>query len=184
MYPSTAVPLVRHRALTAALALLTVFALAVAPSVASAPRLAHAAKQRPLARVHGTWTDPVGACVAHYTSIDAANGNFTCTGTSVFTGTWVGSTTWTFTAHIDPPTGMITGTTREIFTGRARQRHGTLTLVEKVKLDASGKQVDSAHIVRGTGGLAGSTGHARFVGQSNPDGSATGTYSGRWRPGK
>jgi hypothetical protein len=52
-------------------------------------------------RVHGAWSNPMGACVAHFASFDPATG-----------------------------------------------------------------------------------GHARFIGQSNPDGSGTGTYSGRWHPGK
>jgi hypothetical protein len=80
---------------------------------------------------------------------------------------------------------VFTGQAREVFTGHTRSgRRGTLTFVEQVTQDATGKEDNRARIVRGSGGLAGSRGHVRFVGQSNPDGSASGTYSGRWRPGK
>jgi hypothetical protein len=162
------------------LGLSVVTALTLAPSADSTPQLP--AKQRPLTRVHGAWTDPAGSCVSHLT-VDPATGVFTCTGTTAWTGTWVGSTTWTLTAHRDPASGVLTGRIREVFKGRAGRRHGTLTFVEQLTQDATGKEVSRGRIVRGSGGLAGSRGDVRFIGQSNRDGSGSGTYSGRWRPG-
>jgi hypothetical protein len=181
MHRFAAIPVVRRCAFVW-LALTVAFALAAAPSVASAHQPPHAAKQRVL-RVHGAWTDPVGACAD--LSFDPSTGRLTCTGTTVFTGTWVGTGTWTFTGRIDPTSANIISRTREVFRGRTRHgRHGTLTLVEHGIQEPTGKMRSRAHIVRASGGLAGSRGHVHFIGQSGPNGSAGGTYSGRWRHGE
>jgi hypothetical protein len=165
--------------------LLSVSASLLVGGMASQPSLAAAAKHHPLTRVHGGWSDPVGACVAHIVSFDAATGAVTCTGTSKWTGTWVGSTTWTLTGRQDPATGVLTGQIHEVFKGHAaRGRHGTLTFVEQITVDAAGKTDIRGHIVRGSGGLAGAHGDAHWIGQSGTDGSGSGTYSGRWRAGK
>jgi hypothetical protein len=167
---------------TFAAALLVVLAVTAATSAASP---AHPAKRHPLIRVHGTWTDPVGTCVSHVTSFDPATGTFTCTGTTVFTGTWVGSTTWTLTGRRDPSSRIVTGEIHEVFKGHTRGgRRGTLTFVEQLTEDATGKEDTRARIVRGSGGMAGSRGQVHFIGQSNPDNSGSGTYSGLWRLGK
>jgi hypothetical protein len=185
VHPTTLFSLVRRRAVPATLASVVVSALTVGMSFAADPRPAHTAKQSSPMPVHGTWTSPVGACFKHVTSFDPTTGVFTCTGTSVWTGTWIGSVTWTVKGHKDPASGLIVGEIRDVFKGHARRgRHGTLTFVEQLNQDATGRQNNPADIVRSSGGLAGSRGHVRFIGQANPDGSGSGTYSGRWRPGK
>src|SRR4051794_9916518 len=98
------------------------------------------------------------------------------------TGTWAGSTTWTLTGRQDPVSGTITGRIDEVFKGRARRGgRGTLTFIEQITIDAAGTTDIRGHIVRGSAALAGSRGHAHWIGQSNADGSGSGTYSGRWR---
>ena len=145
--------------------------------------VAHAAGTRHTAGAHGAWTDPVGACLAHVVSFDPATGALTCTGTSDWTGTWAGSTTWTLTGRQDPVSGAITGRIHEVFKGRARRvGRGTLTFVERVTIDAAGTTDIRGRIVRGSAALAGSRGHAHWTGHSNADGSGSGAYSGRWRP--
>jgi hypothetical protein len=135
--------------------------------------------------VHGAWSDPVGACLAHVVSFDPATGALTCTGTSDWTGTWAGSTTWTLTGRQDPVSGTVTGRIDEVFKGRARRAgRGTLTFVEQLTIDPTGNTDIRGHIVRGSAALAGSRGHAHWTGHSNADGSGSGTYSGQWRVGK
>jgi hypothetical protein len=145
---------------------------------------AASAHDRHHSKVAGDWTNPVGACVAHITSVDPATGDLLgCTGTSDWTGTWTGSTTWTLTGRVSLTTGG-SGRIDEVFTGHAADgRAGTLTFVEHFTLDATGHIDVTGRIVRSSGGLAGSRGHAHWVGTANADGSGIGTYSGRWHEG-
>src|SRR3954468_21215691 len=134
-------------------------------------------------QVRGTWTNPVGACVQHIVEFDPATGDITCTGTSEWTGTWSGSTTWTFTGKLDPATCAGSGDIDEVFTGHAGRKHGKLTFHEHMTLDAAGNIDIRGKIVTGSGQLAGSSGRARWVGTSSAvDGSGEGTYSGQWHP--
>jgi hypothetical protein len=76
------------------------------------------------------------------------------------------------------------GSIREVFTGRAHDgRKGTLTFVEHFTLDTAGNIDIKGKIVKSAGRLAGSHGHARWIGTANADGSGTGSYSGRWNEG-
>ena len=138
-----------------------------------------------LSKLKGKWSNPVGACVAHIIKVDPTSGDLlSCTGTSDWTGTWNGSTTWTLKGDISLTTGG-SGRIREVFTGRVRDgRKGKLTFVERFTLDASGRIDIQGKIVKSSGKLAGSYGHARWVGTANADGSGTGTYSGRWDEGR
>ena len=138
-----------------------------------------------LSKLKGKWSNPVGACVAHIIKVDPTSGDLlSCTGTSDWTGTWNGSTTWTLKGDISLTTGG-SGHIREVFTGRARDgRKGKLTFVERFTLDASGRIDVQGKIVKSSGKLAGSYGHARWIGTANADGSGAGTYSGRWREGR
>src|SRR4051812_49576144 len=115
-----------------ALAILPLSAALVAPA-------ASADHRHPLSKVKGEWTNPVGACVAHIIKVDPTTGDLlSCTGTSDWTGTWNGSTTWTLRGDISLTTGG-SGRIREVFRGRARDgRNGKLTFVERFTLDASG----------------------------------------------
>jgi hypothetical protein len=134
--------------------------------------------------VAGDWTNPVGACVGHITSVDPATGDLLgCTGTSDWTGTWTGSTTWTLTGDVSLTAGG-SGRIDEVFTGHAADgRTGTLTFVEHFTLDATGHIDIKGKIVDSSGSLAGSRGRAHWVGTANADGSGVGTYSGRWHEG-
>src|SRR5204862_2859779 len=120
----------RRRRRTATVAFLTSFVL-IAP-VAQAHH-GHSAK------VSGDWSNPVGACVAHIIQVDPATGDLlSCSGTSDWTGTWTGSTTWTLTGDISLTAGG-SGRIDEVFTGHAADgRAGTLTFVEHFTLDATG----------------------------------------------
>jgi len=62
-------------------------------------------------------------------------------------------------------------------------RAGTLTFVESLSIDASGGTSVRGHITNSSGALAGSSGHASWIGISAQDGSGSGTYSRRWREG-
>jgi len=168
----------RHRTVAILLALTTLVPLAVAPVVASAKGPTTASK------VRGRWTDPVGACAGHVVSLDPATGAIVCTGTSRWTGTWNGSTKWTLTRILDPSSAAVSGRIDEVFTGDAAGgRAGTLTFVESLSIDASGGTSIRGHITNSSGALAGSSGHASWIGISAQDGSGSGTYSRRWREG-
>src|SRR5215217_2631113 len=113
-----------------ALACLTSFVL-VAP--AATAHGGHASK------VRGKWSNPVGACVAHIIKVDPTTGDLlSCSGTSDWTGTWTGSTTWTLTGDVSLTAGG-SGGIHEVFRGRAPDgRKGKLTFVEHFALDAAG----------------------------------------------
>jgi hypothetical protein len=136
-------------------------------------------------RVKGAWTNPVGACVGHIAKTDPATGDVLgCTGTSKWTGTWKGSTTWRLTGRISLTAGG-SGRIHEVFTGRARDgRRGTLTFSERFTLAANGDIDITGRIGKSSGRLAHSHGRARWVGTTAADGSGRGTYSGRWREGR
>src|SRR3954447_1271250 len=157
---------------------LILFAVVVGPAASATQRDRSSA-------LRGRWTNPVGACVTHIDKVDPATGDvLRCTGTSTWTGTWRGSTTWVLTGDVSLTAGG-TGRIDEVFRGRARDgRTGRLTFVEHFTLDASGKIDIAGRIVKSSGRLAGSGGHARWIGSSRPDGSGEGTYSGRWREGR
>jgi hypothetical protein len=168
--------LVRRRRGVAAMALMASFVVLVAPAA-----LAHHGHP---SKVRGKWSNPVGACVAHITRVDPTTGDVLgCSGTSDWTGTWTGSTGWTLTGYVSLTSGG-SGRIHEVFKGRAHDgRKGRLTFVERFTLDASGHIDIKGTIVKGFGELAGSSGHARWVGTANADGSGSGTYTGRWREG-
>jgi hypothetical protein len=135
--------------------------------------------------VSGKWSDPMGACVGHIVSFDPATGDITCTGGSTWTGTWKGTTTWTLTGNQNPVTHAVSARIDETFTGRAADgRKGTLAFVERLSIDPTGKTNITGHIIRSCGALAGSQGHARWIGTSAADGSGSGTYSGQWKEGR
>jgi parallel beta-helix repeat protein len=171
--PATLVSL----AVILALAIVALVALSGAPAASAGP--SHTSK------VRGTWSDPVGACVAHIISFDPKTGDFVCTGTSHWTGTWTGSTTWTLTGNQSPTTGAVSGRIDEAFKGHlADGTTGTLTFAEHVTIDPDGDTDIRGSIVNSSGGLAYSQGHARWIGNSNPDGSGSGSYSGQWHQGQ
>jgi hypothetical protein len=157
-----------------AIAIVTLFVV-VATSAASAAHRDH------LSKLKGEWSNPVGACVGHIIKVDPTTGDLlSCSGTSDWTGTWKGSTTWTLTGDVSLTTGG-SGRIDEVFTGRARDgRKGKLTFVEHFTLTAAGHIDIKGRIVKSFGGLLGSHGHARWIGTANADGSGTGTYSGGW----
>jgi hypothetical protein len=135
-------------------------------------------------KVKGAWSNPVGACVAHIIKVDPATGDLlSCSGTSDWTGTWKGSTKWTLSGDVSLTTGG-SGRIHEVFKGRARDgRKGKLIFTEHFTLDAAGHIDITGKIRKSSGGLAGSHGHARWIGTANADGSGSGTYSGRWHHG-
>jgi hypothetical protein len=137
-----------------------------------------------LTKLTGDWTNPVGACVNTITKFDPATGDvLACTGTSDWTGTWRGSTTWKLHGRVGLTTGG-SGHLDEVFTGRSASGHkGKLTFSEHFTIDPSGKIDIKGTIVKGSGRLGGSTGRARWIGTTAADGSGSGTYTGRWHEG-
>lgn len=164
--------------LAAVVSVVGALAAVVAPAAAAHHR-------QHLSKVKGSWSNPVGACVAHIIKADPTTGDLlSCSGTSDWTGTWTGSTTWTLTGDVSLTTGG-SGRIREVFRGHGPHgRKGKLTFVEHFMLDAAGRIDIKGKIVRSSGGLAGSRGHARWVGTTKADGSGSGTYSGRWHEGR
>ena len=154
-------------------------------SVALVASAASADHRHNLSKLKGEWSNPVGACVAHIIKVDPTTGDLlSCTGTSNWTGTWKGSTKWTLTGDVSLTTGG-SGRIDEVFTGRVRDgRKGRLTFVEHFTLDAAGNIDIKGKIVKSSGKLEGSYGHARWIGTANADGSGKGTYSGRWQEGR
>jgi parallel beta-helix repeat protein len=167
------------------LSLAVVLALAAVALAALSGAAAASAGPPHTSEVRGTWSDPVGACVAHIISFDASTGDFVCTGTSKWTGTWSGSTTWTLTGNQDPATGAVSGRIDEVFTGHAADgTTGTLVFAEHITIDPAGNTDIRGSIVHSSGGLTHSLGHARWIGTSNPDGSGSGSYFGQWHQGQ
>jgi hypothetical protein len=168
----------RRRKLATAVALMILLVAVVAPTISANYR-------PPLAKVKGKWTNPVGACVAHIIKVDPITGDLlSCSGTSDWTGTWKGSTSWTLTGDVSLTTGG-SGRIDEVFKGRARDgRKGKLTFREHFTLDAAGSIDIKGKIVKSSGRLEGSHGRAHWIGTASPDGSGSGTYSGRWREGR
>jgi len=86
--------------------------------------------------------------------------------------------------HPRPLERCSSGRIDAVFTGDAPGgRAGTLTFVESLSIDASGGTSIRGHITNSSGALAGSSGHASWIGISAQDGSGSGTYSRRWREG-
>jgi uncharacterized protein (DUF2147 family) len=141
-----------------------------------------AAAGKPPAQGKGHWTNPVGACVGHIISNDPVTGDYKCSGTSSWTGTWKGSTKWTATGNLDAATGAATGKIHEVFKGKiADGRKGKLVFEETMTLDAKGNIDIRGKIVKSSGGLAGAHGKAHWTGTSSvADGSGAGPYSGSW----
>ncbi len=174
----------RSHAPATLVSLAVILALAVVALVALSGAPAASAGPSNTSKVRGTWTNPVGACVAHIISFDPSTGDFVCKGTSHWTGTWTGSTAWTLTGN-QSPTGAVSGRIDEVFKGHvADGSTGTLTFVEHITIDAAGNTDIRGSIVDSSGGLAHSQGHARWIGISNPDGSGSGSYFGQWHQGQ
>jgi parallel beta-helix repeat protein len=173
-----------HAAPARPVSLAVILALAVVALVALSGAPAASAGPSHTSKVRGTWSNPVGACVAHIISFDPSTGDFVCEGTSHWTGTWTGSTAWTLTGN-QSPTGAVSGRIDEVFKGHvADGSTGTLTFVEHITIDVAGNTDIRGSIVDSSGGLAHSQGHARWSGISNPDGSGSGSYFGQWHQGQ
>jgi hypothetical protein len=152
-------------------------ALLVVALVLAAPASpVHAA--RPEA-VHGTWQTLVPAALTsfHPSTADPTTGTFTAIGSTAWSGTWTGVTTYTMSGTIDLITNESSGILDETFTGR----QGTLSLHEHFTLDAAGHLRITCRIVHGTGDYAGSRGRVVFDGQMIGVVSGSGTYSGQLR---
>lgn len=118
------------------------------------------------------------------TAWDASTGHTTCVGSSTWTGSLTGVSTYTVEADVDPVTGAGSGTIVETFTGRDTSgRVGTLHFSESFSLWATGiPDVGAMAItarVDGAGGdFAGTRGTIRFFG-TNTLACNAGGYEGR-----
>jgi hypothetical protein len=157
------------------LALVATTILGAAPAVAGGHHRFH--------KAHGRWTNPVGSCVDHLQLI-GTGGDFRCTGTSHWTGTFAGDTTWRVRGHQDPATMDIAGRIRERFVGESRRGdHGRLRFVEHFTQSAAGHIVIHGHVVAARRGLKGTRARITWSGSSSAaTGEGSGRYHGRWRP--
>lgn len=137
--------------------------------------------------VHGTWQTLVPAALTSFTPSeeDPTTGTFTAVGSTEWSGTWTGVTTYTVSGTINLVTNESSGVLQETFTGTtsaaAAGQVGTLSLTERFTLDAAGVLQIRCRIVDGTGPFAGSRGHVDFEGQMLNILEGHGTYSGTWR---
>lgn len=146
--------------------------LLAGPPVASAHTLA----------IKGTWQQLINCAP---TSFDAQSKQLTCIGKSLWSGTWSGTTAYTFQGTYDLVTGNSKGTIHEVFTGKASDgTSGTLTFIEHSTINGANNRMHiDAAIVAATGGFTGSTAHVTFDGTDNAL-TGSGTYTGVWyRPG-
>lgn len=129
--------------------------------------------------VRGSWTSLVNCAV---TSYDPISKRITCTGSTLWQGTWNGVTEYVLTGTYDPVTGDARGTLRETFRGSASDgSEGTLSFYETLTLDGATSQIHiDAHLVDGSGGFTGAHGEVTFDGIDNPA-TGNGTYAGWWQ---
>lgn len=130
--------------------------------------------------VKGNWFNPL-PCV--FTSLDAATGTFSCTGSSVWKGTWTGVTVFNVTGTLDPATGDSWGTVEEMFVGSADDgTTGTMRFAETYTVDGATFEIYvDIDIVDATDGFAGAQGSAVFQGLY-PMAGGGGWYHGEWTP--
>ncbi len=125
----------------------------------------------------GHWANPA-PCV--FTEYNPLAGDFVCTGSSVWHGSFSGVTTFEARGKMDLVTGDMDGTVKETFVGTAEDgTRGTLEFHETFTIRASEIRIE-ADIVRGTRGFEGSRGHMTFTGLYPVVGGA-GDYTGEWR---
>lgn len=149
-------------------------AICLAVMVSAAP--AAQAKRTPLA---GKWANPA-PCV--FTAYDVlGSGEFSCIGSSIWQGSFTGSTTFVAKGTVDLLTGDSSGTIDETFTGLADDgTNGTLHLLETYTIDGESATIHiDARIVGGTGGFAPSHGEMSFYGPY-PLVAGAGEYRGSW----
>jgi hypothetical protein len=104
-------------------------------------------------------------------------------GTSAWSGSFVGTTTFAGSAVVNLTNGTTRGTLTEVFTGSvAGLGSGTISFREPFFISAGGTLRLEYVITGASGALAGVLGAGVFVGTSAPDGSGSGTYSGTLVP--
>jgi hypothetical protein len=128
--------------------------------------------------LRGTWQQIIN-CLP--TSYNPLNEQVHCVGSSSWSGTWTGTTSYTFDGTANLLTGDSSGTVHEVFTGKASDgTTGTLTFVETERvIGATSKIHIEATIVGASGGFAGSTGTAAFDGTDTLL-TGSGSYAGTW----
>ena len=151
----------------------------VAASTATGALAAAAQAAAPVA-LTGTWQSIVNCVPLAY---NVLTGQIHCIGSTEWSGTWTGITSYAMDGNYNLITGAATGTIHEVFNGTgAGGRRGTMTFTEKLTIAANtGAFRVDATLLSGTGGFTGSTGSATFIGTSNAVASS-GTYSGTWCP--
>lgn len=149
--------------------------IAAVAALAAAP--AARATDRPAT---GTWQQLVNCAITGY---DLTSKHLTCIGSSLWTGTFSGVTTYTVDATYDLLTGDGHGTIDETFHGRAGDRHGSLRFLETFTATGATQAMHiDARSVSGTGDLARSRVALVFDGVDNIV-TGHGTYAGRWHSG-
>lgn len=166
----------RARALVGLAALSAGGVLVGAPNVAVGADLPHG----PVA-VRGAWTDTDPLTVVSAEPV-GANLLLTATGSSSWSGSLTGTTTFVLRALVDPA-GRAVGTIQETFVGTvAGVGSGSLHFTEAATQDAGGALRITAIATTGTGDLSGVAGALRFVGTTDPAGVGDGQYVGTLDP--
>lgn len=164
-----------HRRISLALGLLCATMLA-APSAAAAPPVPAAVA----VAVSGTWvgSDPITITgVSQRGSLVVLH----FAGTTTWSGTLNGSTTYTGAAVVHPDTHLLLAPVVETFTGQVEGvGSGTLQLSELLKQDTrTGAVTVTAHVTGGTADLTDLRGTLHFIGVSDANGIGAGTYTGQ-----
>jgi hypothetical protein len=138
-------------------------ALVVAATLALAAPSAEAARRVP---VEGHWQQLVNCGL---TSYDPFTKEFSCVGSSLWTGGLTGVTDYVASGSVHALTGDAEGTIRETFRGRDDLGHrGTIAFTETFTLDGGASRIHiDAAAIDGTQGFAGVRGQLQFDGFDN-----------------
>jgi hypothetical protein len=167
----------------ASVVLVTTFALGT--TVAEAKPTERAARGQATA-IEGLWVNDI-PCLP-YTGqpgpgLPPASAEFSCAGTSVYTGDWTGHTSYTATGTVDVERREAVATAEQWFVGTytGDGSVGAIHFRSVVHLDlTTGAFHDSSLILDGTCAFEGSKGWVEFEGLSAA-GALGGTYVGSWK---
>jgi hypothetical protein len=121
--------------------------------------------------VRGGWIGELPCVITSYTPSQETptTGTFDCTSGTLWDGGWTGQTTYSIHGKTNLLTGDSSGTLEETFYGvyTGDQSHGTLTFVERYRLNGATNSIHiDLKITGGTGDWVGSRGTATFDGNA------------------
>ena len=130
--------------------------------------------------VDGSWESIVNCAFTHYNPVSGAMG---CEGSTLWSGTWTGTTRYQVRGTYDVLTGDSSGRLHEVFYGHdVDGRAGSLSFEERYVLVGASSTIHiDARIVSGTGDFRGANGRVTFDGTDTVE-AGSGTYAGSWSP--